>query len=93
MPGTQIRGIREPAAAHRCYIAGSAGTASADFGMAAVAAGTALVDSDTAFVDSDSAAAGSGMAFAVAGTAADSALCSAWPGAGHSGTAPSQRDD
>lgn len=80
-------------AAARGYIAGSADTASVDSGMGAVAAGTAPADFDTAFADSDSAAAGSGTASADFGMAADSALCSAWPGAGHSGTAPSRRDD
>jgi hypothetical protein len=98
MPGNQMRDIemrgnREPAAAHHCYIAGSADMAAADSGMAAVAAGTALADFDTAFVDSDLASVDFGTAFAVAGTAADSALCLAWPGAGHSGTGPSPRDD
>ena len=91
-----MQGMREPAAA-RHYIAGSADMAAADMaadsGTAAVAAGTDLADFDTAFADSDLDAAGSGTAFAVAGTAADSALCSAGFGAGHSGTAPSPRDD
>jgi len=87
--------MREPAAARR-YIAGSADMASADSGTAAVAAGTDLADSDTAVVDFDSAFAGSDMASADFGMAADSELCFAWPGAGHSGTgpsAPSPRDD
>ena len=74
--------------------------ASADSGRAAVAAGTALADSDTAVVDSDmaavdfdSAAAGSGTAAADFGMGADSGLCSAWPGAGHSEIGPLPRDD